>query len=970
MHITKKPSTKKPIATMPVAKMHIREMMASCLLTAAAGLGGLLLGDVMLFRPPASAVAQDGSAAAAAKPGAADGSARLDVPAASAIEAETTKIREILADAYKTAQKQKDYEPLIAELNQRVSREELPSHQYAIMQEAERLAVEAGFYAKAMEIASDRARRFKADTLDTRMAALERIVKQQDDTNVDLGLDFARRTVDVALAAEAFPVAERAADVMAELAKRQSADLAKRRAAITKKYKKKIPLPNPLGTLVTDVARVKEEVMRCGKRRADHDAVAGRLRSGGDEKAATAAGVYLALQKNDWPAALPLLRQIRGPVGAAAKRELDSLAKKSPEAIVEAANEWWALGDTTAETWNTDPLDAAAFKSHAADLYLSVLPALEGKVARDLATTRIREAPPPRSLRLVESDALNCRTASEASQVYKIHAARSGAPPFLAGLVAARSRHWDHLAEEKRIKLGNRWLKPADYDREIDAAEDKVSHARDLLKGGQFELAKKELEEASELNPESAKAEFFTGMVYAAVDNDMAAIEHWLEGLRREPNHSCLLNNLAISELIAGRHRSGVNHFRQASRLLPEPVIAGNIAYAIKSSAQLGIKGKELEDLNDLSRQTQAALRNSAAAPRDPAAGSAGGSAGGAAGGTDIATANRFTYISPYGASWAGGSVGGSGDKSKESTDVSSVAVGYGTGFVVAPGVVLTNEHVVRSAKEIMVHDPADFTRQLVATVIAVDKTLDLALLKVADLKAPPLKLAEGLPPRTSDIMAMGFPGGPNLLGNKLKSTKGSVISQGDPTLDGGNFLHSCLINPGNSGGPIVDQYGDVIGVVRAIAKISEIGDSYSIGIPVDRVLPFFEEHRAKFEPPAAPAGPDGQPAPPPDPAAAQPGQPDPATPPPGGVRGQADALKQTVEGGGEKPADRTEAKAGQEKKTASGRKRRSRDKDDDTDDNAAATPPAPERTLMTWPEVDGEASRSVLLVVCKEGSR
>ena len=901
------------------------------------------------------AVAQDAAPPSSA---AAAADARLDVPAAAEVETETAKVREILADAYKNAQQQRDYEPLIAELDQRLSREEGAAHHYALMREAERLAVEAGLYARALEIAAERARRFKADTLDTRMAALERIIRQQDDTTVDMALDFARRTVDVALAGEAFPVAERAVEVLAELAKRQSTDLTKRRAAITKKYKKKIPLPNPLGNLVAEVGRIKDEVAKSAKRRADHDAVAKRLRTGVDEKGATAAGPYLALQKNDWPAALPILKQVRGPVGAAAKRELEALSRGEPEMLVAAGNEWWAIGDAADDTWNTDPLDAAAYKSHAADLYLTALPKLEGKVARDLATTRIREAPPARALRLVEADALNCRSAAEASQVYKIYAARSGDRPSSAGLVAARARHWDDLAGEKRVRLGDRWLRPADYDREIAVADDKVSHARDLLRSNQFELAKKELEEASALNPESAKAEFFTGMVYAAVDNDMAAIEHWLEGLRREPNHGCLLNNLAISELIAGRHRSAVNHFRQASRLLPEPVIAGNIAFAIKLSTPLGLKGKELEDLNDLSRQTQAVFRNAPGATRDQ-------TGGGGASGTDIASASRFTYISPYGASWAGGAVGGGGDKSKESTDVASVAVGYGTGFVVAPGVVLTNEHVVRSAREIMVHDPADFTRQLAATVIAVDKTLDLALLKVADLKAPPLRLAETLPPRTTDIMAMGFPGGPNLLGNKLKSTKGSVISVGDPTLDGGNFLHSCLINPGNSGGPIVDAYGDVIGVVRAIAKISEIGDSYSIGIPVDRVLPFFEEHRAKFE---APPSADGQPAaaPPSSPPAPSDGAEQP--PPPGGVRGQADALKQSVEGTASAPGETpTEKDAEPGTKRSRRAMREAREKEQAEADDK---PAAPERKPMAWPEVDADASRSVLLVVCKEGSR
>jgi S1-C subfamily serine protease/tetratricopeptide (TPR) repeat protein len=911
---------------------------------------------------------------------------RLPSPAAADVDLETKNIREILADAFATAAKQKDFEPLVADLNQRAAREESPAHRYALYKEAERLAVEAGLYGKALEIAAERCRQFKADTLDTRMAALDRIVKQADDAGNELGMEFAKRTVDVALAAESFPAAERAADTLVELVKRQTADIAKRRAAITKKYKKKIPLPNLLGSLATDVTAIKEEVAKCARRRAEYDAVAGRLKAGGGDEAAAAAGAaYLALQRNDWPAALPFLRRVRGPVGTAAKGELDARGKNSAEALAEAANAWWTLGETPTENWNTDPLDAAAYKSHAADCYLAALPKLSGKVARDLATTRIREAPAPRSLRTVEADALNCRTASEARQVYKVHAANAANPPFLAGAIEARSQHWEQLASQKRVKLGNRWLKPGDHERETAAADDKVAHARDLLRGGQFELAKKELDEASALNPETAKAEFFIGMVYAVMDNDLLAIEHWLEGLKREPNHACLLNNLAVSEVVSGRHRSAINHFRQASRLLPEPAIVGNIAFAVKLSGTLGVKGKDLDDLNDLARQTQAMLRSVPQPSRDPNAGAGQPNAGG----TDIATANRFVYVSPYGKGWdgagvagsAGGGGGAGGDKGRGSESLGSVAIGYGTGFVVAPGVVLTNEHVVRSAREIVVHDPADFTRQLVATVIASDKDLDLALLVVKDLKAPPLKLAEALPPRTTDIMAMGFPGGPNLLGNRLKSTKGSVIAPGDPTLDGGNFLHSCLINPGNSGGPIVDEFGEVIGVVRAIAKISEIGDSYSIGIPVDRVLPFFNEHRAKFEPPPPPPPPEGQPPPPADPAApATPPAVDPAAPPPpGGVRGQAEAVKSQVEAGGDGAADpAAKPKESGRRKSRSKARAEAESKaqeegggtEGEKDDAKSAEKPAPERKKMAWPEVDEEASRSVLLIVCKEAAR
>jgi S1-C subfamily serine protease len=203
-------------------------------------------------------------------------------------------------------------------------------------------------------------------------------------------------------------------------------------------------------------------------------------------------------------------------------------------------------------------------------------------------------------------------------------------------------------------------------------------------------------------------------------------------------------------------------------------------------------------------------------------------------------------------------SEGGEGSNAAYS-DAPVVKVGTGTGFVVAPGYVLTNRHVVEGCTEILVVNPTDHEKKYHATVIASQDTPDLALLKVGDgiqggkdaasaspakFELPAIALANQFPGRGEDIMALGFPGG-TLLGLEMKSTKGAVVSSGDVAFDG-NFLHSCIINPGNSGGPIVNQYGELIGVVVAIVKTSSIGNSYSIGIPIDLVGTFLKQHLPK----------------------------------------------------------------------------------------------------------------------------
>jgi S1-C subfamily serine protease len=161
---------------------------------------------------------------------------------------------------------------------------------------------------------------------------------------------------------------------------------------------------------------------------------------------------------------------------------------------------------------------------------------------------------------------------------------------------------------------------------------------------------------------------------------------------------------------------------------------------------------------------------------------------------------------------------------------------------------VVTNNHVVEGGSELVIMDPKDHERQLPATVVATLTDPDIALLRCEQLDAPSLPLAAGMPRNGTDIMALGYPGG-SLLGMEQKLTRGTVISQSDPQMDGGNFLHSATVNPGNSGGPVVNDQGHVVGVVVAVVRTATIGNAYSVGIPVERIWPFLSEHLAELQP-------------------------------------------------------------------------------------------------------------------------
>ncbi|NJD10859.1 MAG: PDZ domain-containing protein [Gemmatimonadetes bacterium] len=173
---------------------------------------------------------------------------------------------------------------------------------------------------------------------------------------------------------------------------------------------------------------------------------------------------------------------------------------------------------------------------------------------------------------------------------------------------------------------------------------------------------------------------------------------------------------------------------------------------------------------------------------------------------------------------------------------------GLGSGFIIDPrGFVLTNEHVVRGATEVVVtlRDGRDLPAQLVGT----DEVTDLALLRLQDapenLPAAPLGSSSNLVIGEWAV-AIGNPFG-FLLANAEPTVTAGVISgvnrniiPSDETSQGAGYYLDMIqtdasINPGNSGGPLVNVLGQVIGVNSSI--ISGSGGSIGLGfaIPIDR---------------------------------------------------------------------------------------------------------------------------------------
>ena len=156
-----------------------------------------------------------------------------------------------------------------------------------------------------------------------------------------------------------------------------------------------------------------------------------------------------------------------------------------------------------------------------------------------------------------------------------------------------------------------------------------------------------------------------------------------------------------------------------------------------------------------------------------------------------------------------------------------------GSGVVVAPGVVVTNDHVISGASRIWV--TTSDGRELEAKLEGADADNDLAVLSVdpKGLKAAALGTTADLMIGET-VIAIGNPFG---LSNTVTTGIVSAVHrtvQGESGRNYSDFLQTdAAINPGNSGGALVNILGELIGINTAI-----VGGANTIGfaIPIDRV--------------------------------------------------------------------------------------------------------------------------------------
>jgi S1-C subfamily serine protease len=143
--------------------------------------------------------------------------------------------------------------------------------------------------------------------------------------------------------------------------------------------------------------------------------------------------------------------------------------------------------------------------------------------------------------------------------------------------------------------------------------------------------------------------------------------------------------------------------------------------------------------------------------------------------------------------------------------DTSPAASGTGF-FVTDDGYLVTNNHVVKNAAQIyLVTD----TGRLDATVVKTDAQHDLALLKTeGSFESLPV-VPSGTVPLGATVATIGYPN-IRLQGQSPKLAKGEIAALAGAHDDPRYFQISVPLQPGNSGGALVDERGNVVGIVAA----------------------------------------------------------------------------------------------------------------------------------------------------------
>ncbi|WP_461207126.1 S1C family serine protease [Clostridium sp. DL1XJH146] len=219
---------------------------------------------------------------------------------------------------------------------------------------------------------------------------------------------------------------------------------------------------------------------------------------------------------------------------------------------------------------------------------------------------------------------------------------------------------------------------------------------------------------------------------------------------------------------------------------------------------------------------------------------------------TPVTTTNYIPLSVSNIAKQIGPAVVGVSTSSVTVTDILGTAVpteGFGSGIIFSEeGYILTNYHVVNGAKQIKVIFNDGESKEVEAKLVNYNEELDVAVIKVVDDIAMPAVASFG----DSDnlqvgdpVIAVGNPLGRQFLGSVTTGVVSALnreVTVDENTAATQTYIQTdAAINEGNSGGPLVNIYGEVIGINSA--KIAgSVVEGLGFAIPINDIMPIMSE--------------------------------------------------------------------------------------------------------------------------------
>ena len=177
------------------------------------------------------------------------------------------------------------------------------------------------------------------------------------------------------------------------------------------------------------------------------------------------------------------------------------------------------------------------------------------------------------------------------------------------------------------------------------------------------------------------------------------------------------------------------------------------------------------------------------------------------------------------------------------------VILATGTAFSITKnGFLLTSAHILNEKDKIEVIIPGKNVL-IPAKLIALDRTADIALLKI-NSDTIPLPIVDWVNVNSGlDIVALGYPN-PQVLGESLKITSGIINSIDSNKLTPFLFQFSAQIHPGNSGGPVLSAAGDVVGIVHgylSFSRSNQPSQNVNYAVNSSRIIEFLKKEKIDY---------------------------------------------------------------------------------------------------------------------------